>query len=180
MLDVGCGYGRTLNEFYKLGFRNLTGIDYAIKMIERGVNLFPQIDFKLMSDNTLPFSDNSFDLVTLFAVLTCIIDNRDQDKIIQEIIRFLMPNGAVYISDYLLNDDKRNIDRYELCKNKYQNYGTFELEDKGVVRHHDKKRIEEIISKFDSIKYNETVYTTMNNNKSNGFYFIGKRMTKKK
>ena len=29
ILDVGCGYGRILNELHSLGFRNLCGIDNA-------------------------------------------------------------------------------------------------------------------------------------------------------
>ena len=175
ILDVGCGYGRTLNDFYKLNYHNLTGIDYSENMISRAKKLNPQITYKLMSDNLIPFNDNSFDCIILFAVLTCIIENNDQIKIINEIYRVLKPDGVIYISDYLLNTDERNIQRYKEYKNKYENYGTFEIENNGIVRHHKKEWIQNIISIFKTIKYNELIHTTMNGNKSNGFYFIGKK-----
>ena len=34
ILDVGCGYGRTLQELHELGFRHLAGIDFSKGMIE--------------------------------------------------------------------------------------------------------------------------------------------------
>ena len=36
VLDVGCGYGRTLQELYTTGYKNVTGIDFSVGMIERG------------------------------------------------------------------------------------------------------------------------------------------------
>lgn len=35
VLDVGCGYGRTLDELYRAGWRSLIGIDFSEAMIER-------------------------------------------------------------------------------------------------------------------------------------------------
>lgn len=36
ILDVGCGYGRTIDELYHNGYRNLIGIDFSKGMIARG------------------------------------------------------------------------------------------------------------------------------------------------
>ncbi|MCM1498393.1 MAG: class I SAM-dependent methyltransferase [Clostridium sp.] len=33
ILDIGCGYGRTLNELYQNGYRNLIGMDFSNGMI---------------------------------------------------------------------------------------------------------------------------------------------------
>ena len=41
VLDVGCGYGRTLDELYQMGYCNLIGIDFAESMINRGRRQFP-------------------------------------------------------------------------------------------------------------------------------------------
>ena len=41
ILDVGCGYVRTLGELYELGYRNLVSIDFSPGMIERGKRQFP-------------------------------------------------------------------------------------------------------------------------------------------
>jgi SAM-dependent methyltransferase len=38
ILDYGCGYGRTCNELFSLGFQNVVGIDSSPQMIERGRN----------------------------------------------------------------------------------------------------------------------------------------------
>ncbi len=35
ILDVGCGYGRTLDELYHNGYRNLIGIDFNISLLFR-------------------------------------------------------------------------------------------------------------------------------------------------
>jgi len=47
ILDVGCGYGRTLNELYSKGYKNLCGIDFSNKMIERGKEQFPWLNLKI-------------------------------------------------------------------------------------------------------------------------------------
>jgi len=44
ILDVGCGYGRVLNELYNNSYNNLYGIDFSEKMIERGKVLFPYLN----------------------------------------------------------------------------------------------------------------------------------------
>ena len=44
ILDVGCGYGRTLDELYHNGYRNLIGIDFSKGMIERGKQQLPYLD----------------------------------------------------------------------------------------------------------------------------------------
>ena len=91
-----------------------------------------------------------------------------------EIKRVLKPNGIIYINDFLLNDDERNIKRYNKFDDKYNCYGIFELDEGAILRHYDEKRIEELIKDFDTIEYEKVVYTTMNGNNSNGFNYLGK------
>jgi SAM-dependent methyltransferase len=45
ILDIGCGYGRTLKELYDNGYENCIGTDFSEKMIERGKNLYPNLSF---------------------------------------------------------------------------------------------------------------------------------------
>ena len=93
ILDVGCGYGRTLNELYNQGFKNLTGIDYSQGMINRGLRLYPHLNLIKNDGNTIPFPDNEFDAVILLAVLTF-------TKIIQPemiiVISFLLGVGNAF------------------------------------------------------------------------------------
>ena len=175
IVDVGCGYGRTLNELYNYGYKNLIGIDFSEGMIERAKKQFPYIDFRIKENSKIDMPDNSVDAVILFAVLTCIIKNEEQEELISEIYRILKPNGIIYINDFLLNDDDRNLKRYGEYENKYNQYGVFELPEGAVVRHHSKDRINELLKKFNLIKFEDLTFTTMNGNKSNGFYCLGRK-----
>lgn len=176
ILDVGCGYGRTLSELYSKGFKNLSGIDFSNTMIERGKKQFPWLNLIVQEDKTIPYEDNSFDSVILFAVLTCIAADDNQTFLMNEIKRVLKPNGILYINDFLLNTDERNIKRYKIYEDKYNKYGVFELPEGAVLRHHDLKWIESITSSFNDIKLETVTYTTMNGNKSNGFIYLGENI----
>ena len=175
ILDVGCGYGRTLNQLYSEGYHNLIGIDFSENMINRGKKQYPYLDLRVKHGRNIDMEDNSCDAVILFAVLTCIIKNEDQVSLLKEIKRVLKPGGIIYINDFLLNTDERNLNRYKLFKDKY-GYGAFELPEGAVVRHHDLKWVEQCIRPFEKLVFKQVVYTTMNGNKSNGYYFIGKKV----
>lgn len=174
VLDVGCGYGRTLDELHQQGFQNLIGIDFAEGMIERGKCQFPYLDLRVKKTAEIDLPDNSVDAVILFAVLTCITSNADQLSMISEIRRVLKSGGILYINDFLLNTDDRNLSRYEKFKEIYGMYGVFELPEGAVCRHHDEIWIKQLLKDFSELEYEHLTFTTMNGHKSNGFYFIGK------
>ena len=173
IIDVGCGYGRTLNELYQSGYTNLLGFDISDKMIERGRKQYPYLNLKLKKDDSIELQDNNADAVILFGVLTCIVDDNEQRKILQEIKRILKPNGILYVNDFLLNSDDRNTERYEKYKNELGVYGAFELSEGAILRHHSEKWIKELLNDFSVLNYEHIIFTTMNGHKSNGFYFIG-------
>ena len=175
ILDVGCGYGRTLNELYKEEFNNLHGIDFSEKMIERGRTEFPDLDLNVMKSPRINLPDESVDGVILFAVLTCISKDEDQEFLIREIRRVLKPNGLLYVNDFLLNTDERNLDRYEKYAEKYGVYGVFELPEGALVRHHNEKYIHTLLSSFQKESFEKLIFTTMNGNKSNGFAYFGRK-----
>lgn len=178
ILDYGCGYGRTLSELYNSGFNNLVGVDFSQGMINRGLRLYPHLKLIKNDNGKIPFPDKFFDAVILIAVLTCIADDKEQYGLISEILRVLKDGGILYINDFLLNEDPRNIERYNRYKEKYGVYGVFEIigtKAVAVVRHHAKEHIFEITKDFQELIFKPVTYTTMNGNKSNGFYYIGKK-----
>ena len=174
ILDVGCGYGRVLNELHEAGFKELYGVDFSSGMIARGKRLYPELNLAVNEDEKLPFADNSFDAVLLIAVLTCVVRDEEQRKMLNEIKRVLKDDGILYVNDFLLNNDDRNIERYENFSEKYGAYGVFELPEGAVVRHYTKEYLKDSLSDFEEIVFEEVVYTTMNGNRSNGCYFMGK------
>lgn len=175
ILDVGCGYGRTLNELYHMGHRNLTGIDFSKGMIERGKKQFPYLNLLVKEKDSIDFPDNHFDAVILFAVLTCIPSEAEQKKLIAEIRRVLKPGGILYINDFLLNTDERNISRYEKYAKEYGTYGVFELSEGAVLRHHEENYIHELTEAFEEKRFERLTFTTMNGHRSNGFFYIGEK-----
>ena len=178
ILDVGCGYGRTLNELYQEGFKKSCGVDFSQKMIERGKHLYPYLDLKKCSP-VFPFDDNTFDAVVLIAVLTCMVKNKDQELLMGEIQRVLSPHGSLYINDFLINHDQRNMDRYNVFKEVYGTYGVFELDERAQLRHHTTDHLFNLTRNFETRKFETIVYTTMNKHTSNGFYYLGKLKDKK-
>ena len=175
VLDYGCGYGRLLHKLWLIGYRNLLGIDASSEMIQRAKKLNDQIEFRVNQENTIPLPDNSIDGILLFAVLTCIPQNIDQQYLIAELYRILRPNGIIYISDLLLNQDQRNLERYKKYEPKYDVYGVFELTEGGVFRHHSWEWINSLFGKFSVQRNKELTFTTMNGNQSKGFQLIVKK-----
>lgn len=173
ILDFGCGYGWTLNELYQNGYNKLIGIDFSSGMIERGKQQFPYLDLRVKQDESIFLPDKSVDAVILFAVLTCIRKNEDQIQLLREIKRVLKPYGILYVNDFLLNTDERNLSRYEQFEEIYGTYGVFELPEGAVCRHHDERWIKQLLGDFSELEYQHLTFTTMNGHKSNGFYFIG-------
>lgn len=175
VLDYGCGYGRTLAELEAAGFENLVGVDFSAAMLERAQREAPRSKLLRNDARKLPFSDNYFDLVLLFAVLTCIPENQNQQNLINEVQRVLRTGGLLYISDLLINTDERNRERYERDAETYCNYGVFELPEGVVVRHHRQEWIEELTSGFEQLEYEPFTVTTMNGNASSAFQLLGRK-----
>lgn len=175
ILDVGCGYGRTLDELHHLGYQHLIGIDFSQGMIDRGKQQVPYLDLRLKKDARIDLPDHSIDAIILFAVLTCIKSNEEQKTLISEIYRVLKPTGILYINDFLINTDERNRSRYRKYESKYGVYGIFELPEGAVLRHHSEKWLKELLCNFCTLEYKRLTFTTMNGHKSNGFYFIGEK-----
>ena len=175
ILDYGCGYGRTLAELSRAGYRNIFGVDFSAGMMSRCRRELPLSQLALSDGRTLPLNDASVDLVLLFAVLTCIPQSDVQQAQLAEVARVLRPGGLLYLSDLLISNDQRNQDRYQEYAGCYECYGVFELPEGVVVRHHRKEWIEELTSSFAKLEYEPFEVTTMNGNVSPAFQYLGKK-----
>ena len=174
ILDFGSGYGRLVEKFANRGYQNIIGIDSSEKMIERARNSNKSLNYLHNLDDHIPFEDNNFDLILLFAVLTCIPLDEDQERLLSEIHRVLKTNGLLYISDLLINSDERNMNRYK--ENKGTEYGVFKLTEGVTLRHHSIEYLEnEILSDFRIVYKNFFEVSTMNKNKSKAIQIIGSK-----
>jgi ubiquinone/menaquinone biosynthesis C-methylase UbiE len=175
MLDYGCGYGRTLAELSEAGYQNLVGVDFSEAMLDRARVEVANASLVRNDGHTLPFQNNCFDAVLLFAVLTCIPDSNEQRLLLAEVKRVLSPGGLLYVSDVLVNNDARNRKRYERDAERFNCYGVFELPEGVVVRHHEMEWIEDIVRPFEQLEYEAFTVTTMNGNASAAFQYLGRR-----
>lgn len=91
MLDIGCGrsaaFLRTISPQIYQGF----GVDFKVDNTQ--VDNIQTVQLKL--NQNLPFEDNSFDVVTMLAVLEHI---EYEAPILQEIYRVLKPNGKLVLT----------------------------------------------------------------------------------
>ena len=89
-LDIACGSGQVLGAFHRIGCRGV-GFDLSQRRLEycrrNGIAV-------LSADMTatLPFEDDSFDLVTLISTLEHV---EHPDPFMEEVSRVLAPNGVV-------------------------------------------------------------------------------------
>ncbi len=175
ILDVGCGYGRALLELRQAGFANLAGVEMSPALLLRAQDALPDARLRSQEPPVIDFPDAAFDAVLLLAVLTCIADDREQLALRDEILRVLRPGGVLYVNDFLLNDDARNLARYRDGAARYGRYGVFTLPEGAVLRHHAPEYVREWLTPFQLRHYVETTYPTMNGHRGRGFYAIAAR-----
>ena len=85
ILDVGCGEGFTLNRLREKGIgEKLEGIEYSQDAIDLGKNMYPGVKITKGDIHSLPYKDNSFDLVLCTEVLEHV---KDPDKALRELVR---------------------------------------------------------------------------------------------
>jgi SAM-dependent methyltransferase len=173
ILDYGCGYGRVAALLYEEGYRKAVGVDTAGEMIEKARRLHPQLSFQQITPPSVPFPDGFFDAAVLFAVLTCIPADNDQRAVVNELHRVTRPGGLLYVSDYWLQTDERNRQRYAQFENRMP-YGVFEVAEGVAVRHHSRQWIGSLLCQWETIASRDIRVTTMNGHDAAGFQWLGR------
>ncbi|MBH5334251.1 class I SAM-dependent methyltransferase [Streptomyces pactum] len=143
VLDYGCGYGRLTARLAALGWSRVRGVDVSAALVARGRAEHPGLALEHVAEPPLPYPDGAFDAALLFAVLTCVPGERDQDRTLAELARLLRPGGVLYLSDVPLQDDEEHRARYRAARPWAEVYGTFRIPDGGVFRHQDPARLRE-------------------------------------
>jgi SAM-dependent methyltransferase len=96
VLDVGCGTGRFLEAL--AGEYERVGVDVSVGMLDRARR--KGLDVVQAGADKLPFDDESFDLVTTFAVLHHLIDPDVVRAALREMARVVRPGGSVIVWDH--------------------------------------------------------------------------------
>ena len=164
ILDYGCGQGRLTAELIDLGYTSVLGIDSSPQMVRLAIENNPAATFLVNDGERLPVADASVDAVLLFAVLTCIPSDDHQKNLLREFKRILRPGGLLLISDYPLQTDARNLQRYKAHAADLGGYGRFRLPDGAVLRHHPRAWFDELLADFAILEAHELDAQTMNGN----------------
>jgi ubiquinone/menaquinone biosynthesis C-methylase UbiE len=98
-LDVGCGTGALAQRLAAVGYE-VVGVDPSDGMLEVMRARSPQIRAVNASGTSLPFEDDSFDLVLTVAALHHIADPADVRQTLTEMVRVSKPSGRVLIWDH--------------------------------------------------------------------------------
>jgi SAM-dependent methyltransferase len=108
LLDIGCGDGEKTNLFRLIGF-DVTAIDYDAAMLQKARQSYPDIDFiQFEIAKTLPFPDQSFDVVFSFSVFQYI----DHQAIFRECRRILKHGGCLILIANLQNNPFIRLSRF--------------------------------------------------------------------
>jgi SAM-dependent methyltransferase len=175
ILDYGCGYGRIAAELASAGWRAVVGVDFSQAMIDRGRQEQPALDLRCVSALPLDQPAGSFDAVLLFAVLTTMATDGDQDAVMAEVRRLLKPGGLLYLSDYPLQTDDRYLARYAAGQARHGVYGVWDREDGGVFRHHPRQRLGALLAGFDVLQARELATVTLSGAPAIAIQMLGRR-----
>jgi SAM-dependent methyltransferase len=166
ILDYGCGYGRSMAELAGHGFSRLTGADISAALIDRGRRMHPGLRLTVLEQPpVLDVPAASFDVVLLFAVLTCVPADADQRALVAEIDRLLAPGGLLYVSDLLLRTGDRG--RYTATP-----YGVFTTGDGATCRHHTAAHLRSLFGAFTLEASRHLDVPTMNGNPSTALQML--------
>jgi SAM-dependent methyltransferase len=176
ILDYGCGYGRITGMLFNSGYKRIIGVDTSLELIKRGKQLNPGLEL-LAIDNPLSMAveNNCFDIVILFAVLTCIPSNDGQKELISLLQSKLKPGAILYISDYYLQQETNEVSRYENLNGDPLNYGVFTLAEGATFRHHTREWIRELLQDMEILEEVPTEVKTMNGHSAMAFQIIARK-----
>lgn len=132
ILDVGCGGGVNVERFLKMTNNKVYGLDYSELSVERSTVLNQtaidegRCEIIHGSVSSLPFADESFDIVTGFETVYFWPDFINDLK---EVRRVLKDDGIIFIANEALpkEDDERQRELVELLDMKI--YSEDELEE---------------------------------------------------
>ena len=98
ILDLACGNGGYLAAFWKLGFKNLVGLDYNYANLAQKTIKKYNIPIQ-KSDMRKNFGKNIYDFIILANTSFGYFDEKNNQKILKNCYRSLRPGGKLFIDN---------------------------------------------------------------------------------
>jgi ubiquinone/menaquinone biosynthesis C-methylase UbiE len=107
-LEVGYGSRGWLGDLITWGVRetDLHGIELDPVRAKRAQELLPIADLRVGDATNLPWTNDSFKLVIASTVFTSILDSSVRRILAEEIMRVLVPEGALLWYDFAMNNPR--------------------------------------------------------------------------
>lgn len=123
ILEVGCASGNWLRQLLKWGAQpeNVYGTDLLAERIDIARWLSaPGVHFSTGNAASLPFADDSFDIVCQSTVFTSILDPELRQHVAEQLVRVVRPDGFIIWYDFHLNNprnrDVRGVTKREILE----------------------------------------------------------------
>jgi 2-polyprenyl-3-methyl-5-hydroxy-6-metoxy-1,4-benzoquinol methylase len=136
ILDVGCGYGRIPEQLAHQG-HTVIGVDPNFNEVSfaNKNNTELTASYAQATGSQLPFRNNTFDVVTLLAVLGAVGKNL-REEILTDSVRCLAPGGLIYVAEFArITDPQLRTMRGRLWVNKYMQDAELTGEDGSIIVH---------------------------------------------
>ncbi|HPO91639.1 MAG TPA: class I SAM-dependent methyltransferase [Victivallales bacterium] len=106
LLEIGCGSGQWLIEFAMFGFKfaNFAGIEIEPRRAKIAMERVPNADIREGDASSLPWPDQSFDIVFQSTVFTSVTDSEKKKKIAGEMKRVCKEGGIILWYDFKYNN----------------------------------------------------------------------------
>ncbi|MFC1651996.1 class I SAM-dependent methyltransferase [Patescibacteria group bacterium] len=171
ILDVGCGYGRTLVYLNSLGFHNLTGFDISPSYIAQAKKNCPGANVYASSFENFS-TDKKYDLILLMGIIEYIKKDKEQEEFFEKISQILSNKGQVMLETFVM-DSNANWRQYIKGFVKNWHMGRF-INSKGFECHHQTSRhLGKVLKKYFTIECDEKKeYYTWTKNICKGHYFV--------
>ena len=122
VLDLGFCSGIDIFTLIKSGFnpQNIYGVEVIEERYNRLKTIIPTTNLKLSSGFSLPFEDESFELIIQSTVFSSILSPDARKELADEMLRVLKPKGKIFFYDLKYNNpwnsnvlkmDKKEINR---------------------------------------------------------------------
>lgn len=108
ILDWGCGHGRLLLVFKNKKIEYI-GADFSSKILKIAKKNFPEHEFRLLNELSLPFSDNFFNVICCIAAFHHIPSHELRLKLLKEFSRTLKKNGFLILTSWYFYKGKKKI-----------------------------------------------------------------------
>ena len=162
ILDYGCGYGRTSEILYSMGYNNILGVDSSSEMIRRGNLIYPYLTLTQTQGTTLQYPDASFGAIVLCAVLTCIPEHQAMKDILSEIERVLKPGGVLHMVEFSNEAGKAFVSKI------------------GITMHHQRpSELRSLVSAFTELKFEVIQTKTIGGNAAKAVNYFGQKTLNK-